>query len=208
MNPYKKKKTESGDVGMGEKEYEIFKMIENCDVGSICIDSYVKELVEQGKSIEDVTIDILHKGSNMTYRECCDTLNQLTEENKYLRSKINEKIKDETSLGITYEEIVSLHILHQIIKDQKETINKLFKENNDLINENTSLKYTPIKEFSCEEVQNALLKIYDYYVGSEKLDFHDELLIRNFIIEFQLLLFEKNGLSKRKSISLIGERND
>ena len=78
---------------MTEKRFEVHKFIEGFPVAVELIDSYAKELVEQGKDLADVTIDIHDNyrkqingcGKNMTLKECCDLLNELHEENKIFR---------------------------------------------------------------------------------------------------------------------------
>ena len=175
---------------MTEKEYTIHKMIEGCNMESDCINSYVKELIERNEFVEDVTVDILHNGKNMTYKECCEVLNQLTEENKYLREKIDKKIKDETDLGLTYGDIVNIKFLQNLIDFQNEQITELSKEKYDLINEVTKLKYRMPKEFNESEIRDAVWELNKHYRTSmSKMDFHDILLIENLLMTFERILF-------------------
>lgn len=175
---------------MTEKEYTIHKMIEGYNVASDCINHYVKELIERNEFVEDVTVEILHNGSSMTYKECCELLNQLTEENKYLREKMDKKIKDETDLGLTYGDIVNIRFLQNIIDFQQEQITELSKEKNDLINEVTKLKYSIPKEFNESEIRDAVWELNKHYRASmQKMDFHDLLLIENLLMNFERILF-------------------
>ena len=81
---------------MTEKRFTVDKFIEGMPVALTLIDSYVKELVEQGRDLADVTIDIHDnqrkqingKGKDMTLKECCDLLNELHEENEQLKQAL------------------------------------------------------------------------------------------------------------------------
>ena len=86
---------------MTEKRFEVHRFIEGFPVARDLIDSYAKELVEQGRDLADVTIDIHDNyrkqingcGKNMTLKECCELLNELHEENQVLK-KENEEYQE------------------------------------------------------------------------------------------------------------------
>lgn len=176
---------------MTENEYTVHRMIEGFDIASECIEEYVKELIKEDKFVDDVTVEILHNGRNITYKECCDILNHLTEENKYLREKIDTKIEDETDLGISYGDILNLRYLNSLLNEMRQDNKELRHKNIELVNEVTALKYTVPKDFSEEEVRNAIWRANKRYQNFVSImDFHDLLLIENVLMYLEMVLFE------------------
>ena len=64
------------------------KFIENCDIASDVIGSYCKKLIEDGKDIDWVTIEIRDNDKIMTYKEVVDLLNYFVDENEQLKKQI------------------------------------------------------------------------------------------------------------------------
>lgn len=81
-----------GEVEMTKKRFTVHKYIENCNISSDVIDFYVEKLVKQGKTVEDVSVSILDKGKELSYKQCVDLLNQLSDENKQLKQE-NQQYK-------------------------------------------------------------------------------------------------------------------
>ena len=104
------------------ERFKVDKFIEGCPVGYQIIDSYVEELVKEGKTVEDVTVDITDNGMSMTMRECCDILNSLYEENMLLL-----KLKDDVSSN-------------ELLDSFADEIIRLRKQNNELIKEVMELR--------------------------------------------------------------------
>lgn len=98
-----------GDGRMTKKRFEVHRFIEGFPVAVDLIDSYAKELVEQGKDLADVTIDIHDNyrkqingcGKNMTLKECCDLLNELNDEKEQLQEE-NTELKNDNKRMVKF----------------------------------------------------------------------------------------------------------
>ncbi len=78
---------------MSDKRFTVMKFIENCDIASDVIGSYCKKLVEDGKDIDWVTIEIRDNDKIMTYKEVVDLLNSLNDENEELLETNRNKVE-------------------------------------------------------------------------------------------------------------------
>ena len=140
---------------MSEKRFEVLKKIENCDIESDVIDFYVKELVEKGKTVSDVTVGILDNEEPITYKECVDLLNGQHEELQKRKKIIKQITKD-------YNELKQINTLcnerYRELADENEQLKQFKKEVFDLIDKKID-EYQKYDGYDTET----------YYIGTQLL---------------------------------------
>ena len=67
---------------MKSKKFKVNKYFENDTLVADIMDFYVRQMIEMGKDIDDVTIEILYNNEPMTYKECVNLLNKYDNENE------------------------------------------------------------------------------------------------------------------------------
>ena len=104
--------------------FTVDKFIDSFNCGAKLIDFYVKDLLERGLPMEDVTVEIKYNGETLSMRECCDLMNDYVAKNKELEKKVESLLHSNDALIDNLQAILYTH--NQLRKQVSDVFEEIY----------------------------------------------------------------------------------